>query len=100
MPIKSVKDYLDKGGHVCDCGNVRLFGEIAKCKEHTNVHTIRHMGFWRWLKIALKDPVWTIKRYFRLRTARKEANKAIEDWKTGRTKTLKSTPMVSMIKRK
>lgn len=30
---------------------VKDWGEIGLCKKHTKIHTIKHMGFKRWLKV-------------------------------------------------
>lgn len=63
MAIKSVKEYLDKGGHVCEDCLGSHWGEMGKCKRHSSIHTITHMGFIRWFLITLKHPIFTFRRY-------------------------------------
>jgi hypothetical protein len=70
------------------------------CWKHTRVHTIQHMGFWRWLWVTLQDPVWTVKRQILRWKSRRAMNKAVEKWRKGETTSVELQRQISMVKRK
>lgn len=58
----------------CNCGDVKLFGELAKCKEHSKIHTLKHMSLKRYLKYFFADPLYYINQKFDALCRRKRNN--------------------------
>lgn len=54
--ITSLDQYFKDGGKVCGC--VKELGGLGKCKQHTNVHTVVHMGYIRYSLVYIRKVIY------------------------------------------